>query len=470
MDTLREHYCCQSLNMIVELTNACNLRCKYCFENNQTEERKCSIMRKEILKKCIDFLVADRENSHLTFFGGEPLLCKDLIKFGIKYGNKIAREKKKYIAYSVVTNGTELDDDFISVLNDNNVNVIYSFDGNKFSQNKYRPFTSGKGSYDVVVGNLKKFLKTRKDERYGHLIIRPTITSDTIELMNGIYKDLIELGCKEISFSLVSAEENKDYAIKKGDLEKLSNTYGEMIEIYYSELSNHNSYNKFFESILERIETNAINKEFCDCGKRYIAVDVNGNVYPCEGFIGIEEFRMGNIMSERFDNCWIAPKNVEENQKCKECWARYLCGGSCYHEAWMRTGDINNRDELVCETYKMAFDYALKLYTKLKEENLYVKKIVNEPLLPTKSIPVTKKSILKKLDNSIFYVVDGINNRFITLNETAQRIFELCNGINTILDIYNIIISEYECESDVYFDISEIINSFLEEGIIKLTI
>ncbi len=470
MNDLKEYYRSSSLNMILELTNACNLRCKYCFENYQTAQRKYSIMTEATLKEAIDFLLEDRLNCHLTFFGGEPLLCKELIILGIRYGNKIARKGKKYITYSIVTNGTELDDEFISVLNDNNVNVIYSFDGNKFSQNKYRPFISGKGSYDIVVDNLKKLLKTRKDERYGHLIVRPTIISTTVSLLNDIYSELIELGCREISFSLVSADESKDYAIKKDDLNSLRNAYDKMVENYYCELSKKYSCNKFFESILERVESNSVNKEFCDCGKRYIAIDVKGNVYPCEGFIGVEEFKMGDIINKELERSWVHPENVDENIECMNCWARYLCGGSCYHEAWMRTGQINGRDKLVCETYKIAFEYALKLYIKLKKENMNIKEIIKEGLLPEKSIPFINKNIIKRIECETIYVGDGVNNRFITLNETAQRVLALCDGNNNLSDITNIMINEFECEYDIYSDISEIISSFLDAGIIKLSV
>lgn len=470
MNKLEEQYRCSSLNMIVELTNACNLRCKYCFENHQTEKRISSVMNKDVLKKSIDFLLKDRTNAHLTFFGGEPLLCKELIEFGIKYGNEMARKMRTYISYSIVTNGTELDDDIIFLLNTNDVNIVYSFDGNEFSQNKYRPFFSGDKSYDVVLKNLKKLLKSRKDERYGHLIVRPTITSDTIELLVDIYNELIKIGCKEISFSLVSAENFKDYAIKSTDLDKLREAYKKMLNIYYYELLGNYSYNKFFESILERIESNSINKEFCDCGKRYIAIDVNGNVYPCEGFIGVKEFMMGDVISGMFNDNWVKPKCVDENVECKKCWARYLCGGSCYHEAWMRTGMVDGRDKLVCETYRIAFEFALKLHIKMKNENLHIKKIINESFLPERTVPVIKDISVKKIDENTIYAIDLNENRFITMNETAQRVFQLCDGTNTIQDICNVIMNEFECEFDIYSDISQTINSFLNEGIIRLTV
>ena len=57
----------------------------------------------------------------------------------------------------------------------------------------------------------------------------------------------------------------------------------------------------------------------------------------------------------------------------------------------MRTGQINGRDKLVCETYKIAFEYALKLYIKLKKDNMNIKAIIKE-VDPSAFVYLTKVS------------------------------------------------------------------------------
>lgn len=66
-----------------------NLKKVLFFEKCQTEDRKFSVMAKEVLKASIDFLFEGRDNCHLTFFGGEPTLCKEHIAYGIQYANKM---------------------------------------------------------------------------------------------------------------------------------------------------------------------------------------------------------------------------------------------------------------------------------------------------------------------------------------------------------------------------------------------
>lgn len=453
--------------MIVELINTCNLKCTYCFEKCQ-DERIAKIMPVEVLEKAIDFLVSKRENCHLTFFGGEPTLCRELIAKGIEYGNKLAREKKSYIAYSIVTNGTILDEEFLHLLNVNNVNIVFSFDGNEYYQNKYRPYLDGRNTYSDVLGNLKKLVKTREDERYGHLVVRPTITAEMIDYINEIYADLRLIGCKEISFSLVSASEEAEYAIKKDDIPKLKEEYLKMIDNYYEELKRGVSYNKFFEGLLARIEEENSSTEFCDCGKRYIAISVEGNIFPCEGFLGIDAFQMGSILDGKILTEWKRPENVCENKKCCNCWAKYLCGGSCYHEAWMRTGSINERDELICETYKIAIECALRLYVKLKEADIDVAHILKASKLPERSKPKINNAEIRMIEDDFIYVGDGINHRVIKINETAKKICSLCTGENTISDISFSLMEEYGQE--IFSDVNDFVKDLLENGIIKLLI
>ena len=429
MRTLEEIYNCNTLNMIVELTNTCNLRCTYCFENCQDERNK-KTMSVEILRKSIEFLVHKRKNCHLTFFGGEPTLCKELIAKGIEYGNNLAKKNGSYISYTIVTNRTLIDDEFLKLLNLYNVNIVFSFDGDEGSQNKYRPYAGGKNTYFDVIENLKKILKTRPDERFGHLIIRPTITSEMIGKINEIYNNLRSIGCREISFSLVSADKKSEYAIKKSDIPKLEKEYIKMIDNYYSELEHGLSYNKFFEGLLRKIDEVNSDTEFCDCGKRYIAISAEGDVYPCEGFLGIEKFKMGSIADDTLLEEWKNPENVNVNQQCNKCWAKYLCGGSCYHEAWMRTGSVNKRDELVCETYKIAVLSALKLHIRLKANGIDVSSIIKRSLLPEASKPNLNDYIVKIIQDDYIYVGDGINHRIIRLNEIAKKIYNLCNGEN----------------------------------------
>ena len=66
----------QQMNLI--LTNACNLACTYCYEQHN---RDFGRFTNESLLEAYNFLLnsSDHEKKIFQFFGGEPLIHKDLI-------------------------------------------------------------------------------------------------------------------------------------------------------------------------------------------------------------------------------------------------------------------------------------------------------------------------------------------------------------------------------------------------------
>lgn len=82
----------------LQVTQGCNLRCKYCAYSGNYDNRVHSGKRisKETAFKAIDFLFAhsvDRERVSLGFYGGEPLLELDLIKECVEYAKKRVKAK-----------------------------------------------------------------------------------------------------------------------------------------------------------------------------------------------------------------------------------------------------------------------------------------------------------------------------------------------------------------------------------------
>ena len=64
------------MNYTLYLTENCNLRCKYCYEKNKTTNE----MDYNTIKSIIDYEIKQNDiHSQINFYGGEPLLKKNLI-------------------------------------------------------------------------------------------------------------------------------------------------------------------------------------------------------------------------------------------------------------------------------------------------------------------------------------------------------------------------------------------------------
>ena len=151
--------------MILGLTENCNLRCKYCiFSGNYEEMRTHTFkrMEKETALKSVqnmDYInewkeYAPDKQPVISFYGGEPLLRFDLIQEVVAY----VKQTGFKTMFSMTTNGTLLTDHIIEFLVTHNVMISVSLDGSKEMHDKNRVFANERGTFDVVYGNIRKLL------------------------------------------------------------------------------------------------------------------------------------------------------------------------------------------------------------------------------------------------------------------------------------------------------------------------
>ena len=152
----------------LQVTQGCNLRCKYCIysEDINAHQRSHSNKRMswETAKKGIDFLrehSIDSKKVNIGFYGGEPLLEFPLIKRAMAYAKDVFDGKE--LTFAITTNGTLLTDEIIDFFADEDVHLLISLDGPKEIHDKSRVFSDGRGSFDTVMKNVNR-LKERAPE------------------------------------------------------------------------------------------------------------------------------------------------------------------------------------------------------------------------------------------------------------------------------------------------------------------
>ena len=139
--------------LFLNIANACNLSCIYCFANQGDYGKEKGIMSSKTACDSIDFCMESMPaEAHITvvFFGGEPLLAYKTITDVCDHINKNYKNK---IDMRIVTNSTLLSEDMIDFFNLNNMSIAVSIDGGKDVHDSQRPFKNGCGSYFDVVKN-----------------------------------------------------------------------------------------------------------------------------------------------------------------------------------------------------------------------------------------------------------------------------------------------------------------------------
>ena len=349
-------------SMCLNVAHDCNLRCEYCFA--QTGDFGCErcIMPPETGRRAIDFLIensANRENIELDFFGGEPLMAWDTVVETVRYARSVEKNHGKKFRFTITTNGLLLDDDKIDFINREMVNVVLSLDGRKDVTDRIRKTLNGKSAYDVIVPKFQKLVQSRGDKDY---YVRATFTKYNLDFTDDVIH-LRELGFEQLSAEPVVTDINEPYAITESDLPRVFSEYDRLCEVM---MNREKDKFNFFHFMVDLDQGPCAIKRLrgCGCGNDYVAIDPNGNIYPCHQFVGIDDWKMGNLYDGSFDNdikSIFAATHVYSKQGCRDCWAKFFCSGGCNANSFIYEGDVKKPHKLSCEMQKKRLECALTL-------------------------------------------------------------------------------------------------------------
>lgn len=348
------------MEYIFYLTNSCNLKCKYCYEKNKINK----VIDFNVIEKLLKERVNSKEKSTtISFFGGEPLLEKQLIYDTVTLGNNLTKKSKHQFIYSLTTNGTLIDDEFIKFCKKNNIAVGISIDGNADVHNINRINNANKESFDEVLKNSKKCLEANLN-----CMALPVICTNNVKHLADSIKLLINLGFKSITCNFNYSDDWND-----NSLEILRQEYKKISDIYYNEFKKKN-YIRIYP--LDTKMYLNIHKKRCSdsCSGNRIAVNADGKFYPCIQFVGDSRFEIGDykkgIDTERKKD--ILLRRLTSKVVCDECSLKDRCIYKCGCARIMTTNDIVEVSPIVCETERIyieiADNLANKLYRDFKDE------------------------------------------------------------------------------------------------------
>ncbi len=359
----------------LHVAHDCNLACKYCFAGKGEYDGPKGLMSFETGKRALDFLIeksGTRKNLEVDFFGGEPLLNWDVCKKLVEYGRSKEKEYNKNFRFTVTTNGVLLNDEIMEFCNKEMGNVVLSLDGRKETHDRLRTCRNGKGSYDLIIDNFKKFAESRNQQDY---YMRGTYTSYNTDFSKDIIH-MADLGFKELSIEPVVCDPSEPYALKKNDLPVLKKQYEILANEMLKRYRNGNGFT-FYHYMIDLDAGPCIVKRVSGCGvgTEYMAVTPSGELYPCHQFVGDEKFLLGDIWKgvtntavlEEFNGC-----NVYSHKECKDCFAKLYCSGGCAANAYHSTGSVNGIYEFGCELHRKRIECAIMLKVAEAEENLKV--------------------------------------------------------------------------------------------------
>lgn len=349
--------------MCLNIAHDCQLRCKYCFASTGDFGKGRKLMSFETGKHAIDFLLensGNRPNLELDFFGGEPLMNFGVVKQVVEYARSREKEYNKKFRFTITTNGLLLDDEKIEFINREMSNVVLSIDGRKEVNDYFRVLPNGQGCYDIILPKYKKLVEGRGDKEY---YVRGTFTNKNLDFSKDVFA-LNEAGFDQISVEPVVGDDDI-YALTEKDLPAVFAEY-EKLALKLLENEKKGKKFNFFHFMLDLDQGPCAIKRLrgCGCGNDYVAITPDGDIFPCHQFVGIDEYKMGNIDEGTFDQemkADFAKAHVYSKPECRECWAKFYCSGGCNANNYQYMGDIRKAHKISCQLEKKRLECAIMM-------------------------------------------------------------------------------------------------------------
>ena len=362
------------------VVHSCNLKCKYCYAKSGTNY--CGIKKHfvpDTINKVYDFfgnLFNEPLNSiRLEFVsGGETFIDQKLYKNVVTHIGQLAYEKDIKIEVFALTNGTLLNKNIIDFLNTSNSILGISIDGPAEIHDYQRPFTNGEGTYNIIINNIREIIDGKWNNNIWAVSV---ITSATNSLIEILYHHK-SIGIKSMEMRIVRGQNEYGLSMSEENLEKFKSIYYEFAEYLKEHPSDLifiiNDYDTFGK-IIKRLLTGEKVVYRCHAGKNKFSFTADGDVYPCDSFVGRDEFKIGNIFNGQLNNRvkdYFYNMSVDKIQICESCEFRYLCGGICYFDKL-----YNEQSYVHCELQKYLCILSVDLIYHIKnnDNEIYLKLI-----------------------------------------------------------------------------------------------
>jgi uncharacterized protein len=357
-EQVREKLHAQRQILILNVTERCNFRCRYCSYDGRHEGRPAHSSKEmawSVAQQAIDeFLPHAVEAPSITFYGGEPLLNIGLIQECVAYAHRSLGARKLH--FGMTTNGSLLTEELGDYLVAEDFNLSISLDGPAEIHDRYRRTAEDHPTWSRVAQNLRAFLD-RHPQYASHMLFAVTLVPPLdVEVVDAFFQttDLLRRG---MSLQVTAADLRGTAEGEFGD-RTLRNYHALRCRFLESLLSGainrdaHDRRHAFARRLFEKDllhfrkrfqlgESMQVHRHFADVycalsncvpGVRRTFVGTEGGYWPCERVPQSEYLRIGQVGQgldvpkiHRLLREWV---DMNKDQ-CRTCWCLRECNMGC---------------------------------------------------------------------------------------------------------------------------------------------
>lgn len=274
--------------------------------------------------------------------GGEPLLKKGILSI-------IGKAKKEKFKVGMITNGTLITETLASKLLKSGLDhIIFSIDAPQ--ADPHDQIRGVKGAWERAIRGIQSInnLRTKLKNKILLISIHFLVTRINYQLIEEMIECKPQLGYDEIGFLPVigKTQATEDLFLRRDDLKALK----EHLPIIKAKMQSHHLPTSALSPLISlcKDENNAAsgkygiynltlpdhikNKILCFAPWNMATIDPFGNVYPCcyactfqnpsedltHSYWGNEDFNMGDLKQNSFEEIWNGEKFARFREKCKD--------------------------------------------------------------------------------------------------------------------------------------------------------
>ncbi|MFE1292387.1 radical SAM protein [Streptomyces sp. NPDC058751] len=350
-------------SLSLNVMQACNLSCGHCYADEGKFGGAARAMPRQTAFAAVDRLLAEASPGAdvvVGFMGGEPMLARELVHEVVAYAERAGAVAGHRVRFALTTNLTSVRPEDARLFAEHPFTVTASLDGDREGHDALRKAPGGGSAYDRLRAGLETL------DRHGrprHLAARVSVTPHTSRLLD-VLEHGIGLGFDEVGFAAVVSAPDPTYEITAETFTGFLDQMVECGEKALRELSAGRAY-PFgnFQTAMHELHRGTHRPYPCGAGAGYLSASADGGLYACHRLVDDPAFAMGSLAAGSdvpARAAHLAARHVDRQEPCRSCWARYLCGGGCYHE-------VSRRGRPGCDYIRGWLDFCLRAYVELSK-------------------------------------------------------------------------------------------------------
>lgn len=350
------------MNFTLHLTENCNLNCRYCYETHSRTH-----MCEETALKAVDLAFSyGHLRNGFSLFGGEPMLERGLIETLCRYAREKAEATGTTVSYKMTTNGTLLDEPFLRFANEHAISIALSHDGLlQDAQRVTRDGSPTASNLEPIVDLLLAYQP--------NAVAMQTVMPGTVDRMASSVEWLYDRGFSRINTAI---DYRPDAGWDDDSMAVLKEQYQRIAAL--SEAHFDDERPLLYLNFVSKISAYINNRPCIECklGMRQPSIAPDGAIYPCNQFLNVPEYRMGDVEHgvDKEKQRAIYRASLDPEPACRGCAIADRCRHHCACLNFSLTGHMHEVAPVQCEHERIlipiADDLAARLYERKSERFL----------------------------------------------------------------------------------------------------